>query len=287
MNKEEDPENPRIETRAFFAIDSASYASYTTNSYGPSTSIVIPGDFAGFLLAVDPDFGPKEGIERPDESPEYSGQMRVLGSLIWSDLYSLFSSQTAQLEDFWPLAMEHPNQVYVGPTVPWQLYTWRKQSQMRWELLREVVNCGKRKMGLPVTPRPPAPERAPDSTAAPSPPPPPPQQQQSEMAGAEQSNLSALRDATNPPEERSPVNAALRTYMLSEFRRYLRANGQNVQAAMATELLRLQPGEQPDGERIRRLVDEEEQRQEQRRRDGLPPSDEEERGEYQPGCPLQ
>ncbi|KAJ5985830.1 hypothetical protein N7522_013026 [Penicillium canescens] len=284
INKEEDPQNPRIETRAFFAIDSASYSSYTTNSYGPSTSMVIPGDFAGFLLAVDPDFDAKEGIERPDESPEYSGQMRVLGSLIWSDLYSLFSSQTAQLEDFWPLAMEHPNQVYVGPTVPWQLYTWRKQSQMRWELLREVVNYGRRNMGLPVPPRPPVPVRAPESTPAPSPATPP---QQPEMPGADQDNCSASMNAANPPEERGPVNAALRTYMLSEFRRYLRANGQNVQAAMATELLGLQPGEQPDGERIRRLVDEEERRQEQRRRDGLPQSDEDGREEYQPECPLQ
>jgi hypothetical protein len=245
--------------------------------------MVIPGDFAGFLLAVDPDFDPKEGIERPDESPEYSGQMRVLGSLIWSDLYSLFSSQTAQLEDFWPLAMEHPNQVYVGPTVPWQLYTWRKQSQMRWELLREVVNYGRRKLGLSVPPRPLVAVRAPESTPAHSPAPPP---QQPEMPGADQNNCSASMNATDPPEERSPIDAALRTYMLSEFRRYLRANGQNVQAAMATELLGLQPGEQPDGERMRRLADEEERRQEQRRRDGLPQSDEE-REEYQPDCPLQ
>jgi hypothetical protein len=252
----------------------------------------MPGDFAGFLLAVDPDFNPEEGIERPDESPEYNGHMRVLGSLIWSDLYSLFSSQTAQLEDFWPLAMEHPNQVYVGPTVPWQLFTWRKQSQMRWELLREVVNYGKRKMGLPEMPRPPVPLREAEPTTVPShAPEAAPLPSQSEILASGQRNLSSLVDAVNPAEERSPLDAALRTYMLTEFQRYLRANGQNTQAALTSEMLRMQPGEQPDEDRIRRVVVEEEQRQEQRReqrrRDGLPPSDEEEREEYQPECPLQ
>ncbi|KAJ5771260.1 uncharacterized protein N7511_003311 [Penicillium nucicola] len=293
MNKEEGPENPQLQTRVFFAIDSTSYASYTTNLYGPSTSMVVPGDFTGFLLAVDPDFDPEEGIERPDESPEYSGQMRVLGSLIWSDLYSLFSAQAAQLEDFWPLAMEHPNQVYVGPTIPWQLYAWRKQSQIRWELIRELVNYRKRQMGQPELPRPPVPTREPEPTPVPfaaAPVPPTstststPQPQQPGIPRSNQNNLSASMEAANPPEERDPVDGALRAFMLNDFRRYLRERGQDVPAAMASELLSLQPGEQPDGERMQQRAIAEQQRQEQRRRDGLPPNDEQ---EDQPQCPLQ
>jgi hypothetical protein len=46
--------------------------------------------------------------------------------------------------------------------------------------------------------------------------------------------------------------------------------GQWQVAAMANEMLRLQPGEQPDARRMRQMVHAEEQRRGQRRRDGLP-----------------
>lgn len=55
---------------------------------------------------------------------------------------------------------------------------------------------------------------------------------------------------------------------------------------MVDELLRLQPGEEPDAGRLRQLVDDENERQEQRRLDG-PGEDEEASGEYRPDCPLQ
>ncbi|KAJ5561586.1 hypothetical protein N7461_000347 [Penicillium sp. DV-2018c] len=136
-----------IEDGVFLVVDAASFASYTTDSYGPATSLVNPGNFAGFLLAIDSSFDPEEGIERPDESPGYSGQMRILGSLIWGDLYSLLSSQTACLEDIWPLAIEHPNLVYVGPTIPLQRLAWREYNDTRWHLLRAVVEYVKGKLG--------------------------------------------------------------------------------------------------------------------------------------------
>lgn len=81
----------------------------------------------GFVLAVDADYDAEEGIERPDESPGYNGQMRVLGSLVWGDLYALISSQSTHLDGLWPLAMNHPNQVYHGPTLPWnvEIKPWR------------------------------------------------------------------------------------------------------------------------------------------------------------------
>ncbi|KAJ5135333.1 uncharacterized protein N7515_004611 [Penicillium bovifimosum] len=136
-----------IEDGVFLVVDAASFASYTTDSYGPATSLLNPGDFTGFLLAVDGSFDPVEGIERPDESPGYSGQMRILGSLIWGDLYSLLSSQTARLEDIWPLAIEHPNLVYVGPTIPLQRLAWREHNDTRWPLVRAVVDYVKGKLG--------------------------------------------------------------------------------------------------------------------------------------------
>lgn len=101
--------------------------------------MVLPGDFTGFVLAVDADYDPKEGPGRPDESPGSCGQMRVLGSLIWTELYAMHTSQNALLEDLWPLAIDHPNYVYVGPTVPLQVRSWQVQNRMRNTLLRQMV----------------------------------------------------------------------------------------------------------------------------------------------------
>ncbi|KAG0155022.1 hypothetical protein PDIDSM_595 [Penicillium digitatum] len=102
--KNSSDDSSQLEDGAFLVVDSASFASYMTKSYSPATSQLIPGEFAGFLLAVDPEFDPEEGITRPDESPGYNDQIRILGSLVWRDLYSLLCSQTSYLEDHWPLA---------------------------------------------------------------------------------------------------------------------------------------------------------------------------------------
>ncbi|KAJ5826914.1 Major facilitator superfamily domain general substrate transporter [Penicillium robsamsonii] len=260
----------RLQDDAFLVIDSASFASYTTNSYGPATSQLNRGDFTGFLLAIDSTFNPEEGIERPDESPGYNGQMRILGSLVWSDLYSLQAAQTFLLEDYWPLASEHPNMVYVGPTIPWQRFIWQNHSEMRWNLIRAGIDHLKRNPEMP--PMPPVQARATPPAVA-------------TTASTDTPPTSSVTSST-PPAERDPLNAAIRTHMLTEFQRYLRHEGQPRQAAMVDELLRLQPGEEPDGGRLRRLVDDEDERQEQRRRDGFN-EDEETSEEYQPSCPLQ
>ncbi|KAE8385104.1 hypothetical protein BDV23DRAFT_188585 [Aspergillus alliaceus] len=76
----------------FLVVDDASVASYMSNSYSAATKFVPPGDFAGFVLAIDANYDPEEGIERPDESPGYYGQMRILGNLICVDLYAMLLS---------------------------------------------------------------------------------------------------------------------------------------------------------------------------------------------------
>ncbi|CAG8907822.1 unnamed protein product [Penicillium egyptiacum] len=267
----DDDDWSNLEDGAFLVVDSASFASYTTNSYSPATSQLITGDFSGFLLAVDPDFDPQKGITRPNESPGFNGQMRILGSLVWSDLYSLLASQTSDLKDYWPLASGHPNMVYVGPTIPWQRYIWQKHSEMRWELLRAVIDHVKLNPGMPVTP-----PQAEVTSAVTSPP----------VVEPTAAPETASLPSPTPPAEQDAVNGALRTFLLTEFQRYLRHQGQPRTAAMVDELLHIQPGEEPDAGRLRQLVDDEERRQEQRRQDGLG-EDEETSGEYQPDCPLQ
>lgn len=92
---------------------------------------MLPGDFAGFVLAIDPTFDPAVGIDRPDESPDYNGQMRILGSLVWGDLYAQLESQSTNLDGLWPLAMHHPHQVYVGPVTPLQVLGWKNKDTHR------------------------------------------------------------------------------------------------------------------------------------------------------------
>ncbi|KAJ6150946.1 hypothetical protein N7470_007540 [Penicillium chermesinum] len=64
----------------FLAIDSASFASYTTDTYRTNNSYILPGDLNGFVLAVDPEYDSLEGIERPDESPGYPGKCMSSGA---------------------------------------------------------------------------------------------------------------------------------------------------------------------------------------------------------------
>jgi hypothetical protein len=82
------------------------------------------GDFGGFVLAVDPDFDPEEENTHSEESPGYSGEVRILASLLWDDLGAMNMMQTQGLFDIWPLAMKHPLKVYVGPVVKAQQEAW-------------------------------------------------------------------------------------------------------------------------------------------------------------------
>lgn len=244
-------ETLEIHKHAVLVIDSASYTSYTTTSY--ATSTVITGDFSGFLLAVEPKFDPAEGASRPDESPGYSGQVRILGSLIWSDMYPLLQSQSSRLEDMWPLAMEHPNQVYVGPTVPWQLFLWRKQNATRNLLLHEVVEYAKKKLGVET------PNMAPESATA------------AVAQASPESRISGGAENT-PPYSREDLlmyfDAALRTRMRAEFLAFLRSSDHPHHAALAGEMMLLGPGEEPDLERLRQRLDEVDQELVERKGDG-------------------
>lgn len=129
-----------LQDKAFLAIDSTSFNSYMNNSYDSTQSAVLKGDSAGFVLAIDPSFDPNIGVNRAEESPGYTGQMRVLGSLVWGDLYAILESQSAQLPELWPLAMHHPDQVYVGPVIPLQRYHWQAQKEGKWNVVSDAMH---------------------------------------------------------------------------------------------------------------------------------------------------
>ncbi|KAJ5183837.1 hypothetical protein N7492_001453 [Penicillium capsulatum] len=236
-NLEDEDEHWIINQKAFLVVDSASYASYTTTSYAAATSTVIPGDFLGFLLAVDPNFDPQEGIDRPDESPGYHGQMRVLGNLVWGDLYSLLESQSSLLEDMWPLAMEHPNQVYVGPTVPWQIFLWRKQNAIRQLSLREIVEYTKKTLGIETS------IVVPESSL------------QSSFESRLPGGMSSLDQYSSAGIQMS-FDAALRIHVRGQVLAFLHSSEHPHHAVIAEEMMSVAPDEEPDLERIRQRLDE-------------------------------
>lgn len=211
---------------AFLAVDEASIASYTTPAYGAASDLVLAGDFTGFVLAVDADYDPTEGYDRPHESPGYSGHMQILGSLVWSDLYASYSSMHAHLPELWPLALEHPNQVYVGPTVPLQVLSWRIQNGLRNILLRQVIDYIQAKVS-PSSETPVNPTTRPGSS----------------------SSSSSL-----PEPARAALDAAIREMSMRSFPQWLRRNNRPREAVLAEEALNTPPGHEPDWERIRRRL---------------------------------
>lgn len=84
----------RVERKVFLAVANTSVASYMGNTYSAATHSVNAGDFTGFVLPVDAYYDPEGGADRPEESPGYHGQMRILGSLVWPDLYAQHATQT-------------------------------------------------------------------------------------------------------------------------------------------------------------------------------------------------
>ncbi|KAL4954378.1 hypothetical protein BDW69DRAFT_183597 [Aspergillus filifer] len=255
-----------VNEHAFLAVDKASYDSYTTTTYtykyNTFFATIPPGDTTGFVLAIDPEYDLEEGPERDDEIPGFLGHLRVLGSLIWGDLYAMLVSQSTLLQDLWPLAIDHPDYVYTGPVVPLVQDAWKLHNGIRGALMRGVCSFAKAKMeGREYTPRPwtsftsrrgqtefqrtanPTTNPTTRATAQPS----------SSTAADEPS----LFEEPDPEPEPSPINEALRTYMLSEFARYLRRRGQHRRAIFAEELMRAGHGNVPDMDAVLRRAERE------------------------------
>jgi hypothetical protein len=105
----------------FFVIDTASFASYME----PPTAFQDRppyGDYGGFLTLIDMASYRPQVIH--EQAPGYQNKLRVLGSLVFDDVYPLIASLAQRPRDLWPLAMRHPNQVYVGPPVAEQEKDW-------------------------------------------------------------------------------------------------------------------------------------------------------------------
>lgn len=226
----------QMNERVFLVVDQPSIESYTTSSYTAATDLVLPGDFAGFVLAVEPGYDPKIGPRRPDECPGYQGHMRILGSLVWGDLFVMLSSQAAvSIQDLWPLALDHPNQVYVGPTVPVQINNWRMQNGIRNTLVHELFGLANSKV---------------NGTAWPT------QRPSNLNPNAATSTAEPLTGRTPSPfaTQLDPLSSELRTIHQRQFVRWLHQRGQHREAIAPEEILRTPDGQEPDMERIIRRL---------------------------------
>ncbi|KAH8171346.1 subtilase family protein [Sarocladium implicatum] len=114
---QETPEFPKGVTKsAFLVADEASVNSYLHRIPDPPPNLV--GDFGGFITAVDGGYDIHAPVDRPDESPGYKGQFRVLGSVLWDDFCALLAMQTMEMRNLWPLAMHHPFEVLQEQLIP-------------------------------------------------------------------------------------------------------------------------------------------------------------------------
>ncbi|KAL2816558.1 hypothetical protein BJX63DRAFT_430251 [Aspergillus granulosus] len=122
---EQDPYAMTLDQKTFLVLDAWAAVSYTTPEvHEPyqTTKGNLPGDFQSHLLAIDANYDPTlPPYSRTDECPGYTGHMRILGNLVFSDLYAMVARNLASIWDLWPLAMEHPQNIYTGPVAPTQL----------------------------------------------------------------------------------------------------------------------------------------------------------------------
>jgi hypothetical protein len=117
----------------FIAVDRESILSYEREKEYAK----VASQFDKHVLLVEAGFDPKNPTYFPKKSqiyrgevPPYQGQVRVLGSLVWSDVFAFLASEAQFLADLWSLAVMHPSHVYVGPIVKSQEMEYNDRRQM-------------------------------------------------------------------------------------------------------------------------------------------------------------
>jgi hypothetical protein len=116
----------RMWAQDFLVIDAQSYASYAHPEpeeerppppFGPCF-----GDRGGFVRLVDTMEYPQEMLD--EMSPGYRGEMKVLSSLVFTEVYPLVATFALRPTSLWPLARLHPREVFVGHTNEAQESWW-------------------------------------------------------------------------------------------------------------------------------------------------------------------
>jgi hypothetical protein len=115
----------------FLVVDSECFISYMTPfpSYFRGEKWTSHGDWGGFFKLIDQaTYDPRIIAE---QAPGYKNELKVLGSLIFDDVYPQIVSLVRRPRELWLYAMWHPNMVYVGPCVERQEKEWTSVRKLR------------------------------------------------------------------------------------------------------------------------------------------------------------
>jgi hypothetical protein len=116
----------RMWAQDFLVIDAQSFSSYAYTEpeeerppppFGPCF-----GDKGGFVTLVDTVEYPQGMLD--EKSPGYRGEMKVLSSLVFTEIYPLLATFALRPTSLWPLARLHPMEVFLGHTTASQETWW-------------------------------------------------------------------------------------------------------------------------------------------------------------------
>ncbi|KAK3690497.1 hypothetical protein B0T22DRAFT_481669 [Podospora appendiculata] len=123
---------------AFLVADKAAIDSYLTKADLPGQNLIDPADLGGFVLVADAKFDPAQAA-RDIESPLFDGTVRVLGSVLFEDLWPQLFLHVNPLKALWPIACSHPLAIYMGPTAEYQVKRWKAFDAVRARLAGKAM----------------------------------------------------------------------------------------------------------------------------------------------------
>ncbi|KAF2265558.1 hypothetical protein CC78DRAFT_514899 [Lojkania enalia] len=121
----------------FLVVDPQSYDSYMSSMSERDESKPY-GDMGGHVRLVDTAVYDPQLIK--EVSPGFTGDFKVLTTLVFDELYPLLVSLTQRPLDLWPLARLHPHSTYVGQTVQSQEDEWELQRDLKANMLSSFFN---------------------------------------------------------------------------------------------------------------------------------------------------
>jgi hypothetical protein len=132
----------------FVAIDTECVQSYLNQEYRTSCKL-LSRDLGGYVKIVDASFDPSSSQQQQvirEQAPGYNGCHKVLGSVLWDDVYPLLASLAIRPWSFWSLSVLHPTRVYTGTPITRQEDIWEAFQSAQSELLSKLKD-------LSLTPR--------------------------------------------------------------------------------------------------------------------------------------
>ncbi|KAK3319543.1 hypothetical protein B0T19DRAFT_445351 [Cercophora scortea] len=124
--------------KAFLVADKTAIDSYLTKADLPGQNLIDPADLGGFVLVADENFDAAQAA-RDKESPLFDGTVRVLGAVLFEDLWPQLFLSANRLSQLWPIACFHPLAVYAGPAAEYQRKKWKAFDKMRASLVGKAL----------------------------------------------------------------------------------------------------------------------------------------------------